>query len=117
MATAAAQGNSAGKVQEPDRIMFILAYLIPLITGIVIYLLYAEQYKRLKFHGLQAMLYGIAFLVIYVILSVLLFVPFFFIILELFSLLAWLYGLYIGYQAYLGKDMTIPVVGDYAKKA
>ncbi|MCL5008413.1 MAG: hypothetical protein M1156_00795 [Candidatus Marsarchaeota archaeon] len=107
--------------QSEDKIMFIIAYLVPILTGIVVYILYAEKDKRLRFHAVQAILYGIAFLVIYAILSLILsfFAVFIvaLILLDLFALLAWLYGLYIGYEAYMGRQALIPVISDYAQKA
>lgn len=100
--------------------MYILAYLIPILSGIVVYVLYADKNNGLKFHAIQSILYGIAILVAYYILNFIFAFSFIFIsilpLLALLYFLAWLYGLYIGYQAYNGTSMQIPVVGEIASK-
>ncbi len=115
--------ESHAVTKSEDKIMYIIAYLIPILTGLIVYFLYAETDKGLRFQAVQSILYSIAFIVVYVVLAALFFVIFFFapfiggVILGLFSLLAWLYGLYTGYKAYMGMHAIIPVVGDFAKRA
>lgn len=110
------------KAGSDDKIWFIIAYLVPILTGIITYVLYASKDKQLKFHAVQSILYGIAIVVGYYVLVVIFFVLFFMIPATLFIpnlliLLAWLYGLYVGYKAFNGTTVMIPGVGEMAKKA
>ena len=67
----------------------------------------AQTNKRMKFHAIQAVLLGIAsFIIGWVPL------PFF----NIAGLVLWLYGLYVGLLAYEGRDISIPVIGEYAIK-
>ncbi len=105
-----------------DKIWFIIAYLIPVLTGIITYVMYADKDKKMKFQAVQSILYGIAMIIGYYILvgifSFLLFaIPGVLFILSLLLFLAWLYGLYVGYQAFNGTMVSIPVIGEMAKKA
>ena len=113
---------TAAKTASEDKIWYLLAYLVPVLTGIIAYALYAEKDKKLRFHAVQSIFYGIAIWIFYFILSIFFFVFFFlFFFLSwipgVILLLLWLYGLYIGYQAYSGKEAKMPVIGDMAAKA
>ncbi len=103
---------------ENDKIMFFIAYILPVISGILIYVLYADKDKRLKFHAVQAIIYWIVAAVIVWILEFL-FVFFFFLLflIPLLWLLVWIYAMYIAYQAFNGTDMEVPYIGEMAKKA
>jgi uncharacterized membrane protein len=61
----------------------------------------------MKFHAIQAILLGIAAFII-----VLIPVPFFYLI----GFLVWIYGMYVGVVAYNGRDISMPVIGEYAEK-
>lgn len=95
---ASAQDNS-------DRLVYILTYFFTWISGLIVYFTLGQKNKRMKFHSLQAILIGVVGFVIA-------FIPF----IGLLGIILWLYGLYVGYMAYTGKDVSIPVLGDYAKK-
>ncbi len=86
-----------------NDILFIFAYLIPILTGLLMYITVGQTNKRMKFHSLQAIMLGI-------VLIVLGWIP----IIGLIGLLVWLYGLYVGWRAYEGEDLDIPVIGDFA---
>ena len=92
-------------------------------TGLFVYFAYGDKDKRLKFHGIQSIIYGIAVIIVYYVLVAIFAVTlglFFFFwgwVLSLFWLLAWLFGLYIGYEAMLGHDVNIPAISDIAKNA
>lgn len=111
---------AAQKNADEDKIMYLVAYVIPVITGIFVYFLYADKNKNLKFHGVQSIIYGVVTIVVYYILLAVFGVVGMFLlgwILSLFWLLAWLYGLYVGYEAMLGHDIEIPAVSNIAKSA
>ncbi len=108
--------------KSDNRIMFIVAYLIPLITGILVYILYASKDNKLKFQSIQAILLGICFIIASVIIGI---ISLFVVgivgeavngILYLLLFLAWLYGMYTGYKASKGMDANIPYLSDYASK-
>jgi len=109
--------------EKNDNIMFIVAYLVPLLTGIIVYILYGEKNKKLKFQSVQAILLGIVLIVASIIFGVidsLIAVSGFtavYIISGLFDLLIfliWLYGMYTGYKASKGEEANIPYLSDYA---
>ncbi len=97
-----------------DRAWILFAYIIPIFTGLAVYLLFAHRSKELRFHSVQSVLYGIAMLIVY---SLFIWMPFFGFFIPFVMLFAWLYGMYIGYSGYLGSTLHIPVIGEIAKKA
>ena len=92
-------------------LVYIITYLIPFATGVLALMINDDKDKRLKFHALQSAFYGIAILILYIIAAAI-FLPG----AQVLLFLLWLYGLYVGYQGYLGEDIGIAVIGDYAKK-
>lgn len=104
-----AKGKGKGAVGK--GLAYIITYLIPFVTGILVLLINEDKDKRLKYHALQAVFYGIAMMVLYLIAAAI-FLPG----AQLLLFILWLYGLYVGYQAYMGEDISIAVIGDYAMK-
>ena len=99
-----------GEVPHPesdDRVVYIFAYLLTWISGILVYITLGQKNKRMKFHALQAIMLGIAAFIIAWIP-----IPFFFLI----GFLLWLYGMYVGVVAYNGRDISMPIIGEYAEK-
>lgn len=106
-------GNEAGDL----KLLFIVSYLLLWVSGIVVYLLYGGRNKRLRFHAVQAVLYGIAVTILDIVFGIagaLLF-PLGF-VLGIVILLLWLYGLYVGYRAMEGEDIRITTIGDMAER-
>ncbi len=98
-----------------DKIWYIIAYVLSFITGFFVLIIKGEQDQRLKMHAMQAIFLGVISIIIWVLFGLL----FFFglgIIGSLLNLLVWLYGLYVGFEGYNGKDIKIPVITDYAKR-
>jgi uncharacterized membrane protein len=96
-----------------NKIMYIFAYLLTWVSGIIVYILYADRDRNLKFHAVQSILLGVVITVIGI-LSVFLFFPVS-IVANLFTILLYIYGLYVGYKAYTGVNIVMPVIGDMAK--
>ncbi len=123
MATSSSQHVNSRAAKSEDKIMFLVAYLVPVLTGIIVYVLYSEKDRELRFHAVQSILYGIAFIVAWYVLSAVLFALFFLgglalgAVLDIIFALAWLYGLYIGYEGFMGRRRLIPVLGNIAKEA
>lgn len=110
-----AKSTSSGNKSD-DKILFIVAYIIPLLTGILVLILNKDKDKRLRLHSFQAIFLGIVFVILWVLFSVLFFIPFLGVIGSLIWFLLWLYGLYVGFEGYNGRDIVIPVITDYAKR-
>ncbi|MCL5679900.1 MAG: hypothetical protein M1465_00975 [Candidatus Marsarchaeota archaeon] len=98
------------KTPKDDNILYILAYLFTIISGIIIYFMFSKNNKRMKMHSEQAIILGVIMLVVDAILFL---VPY---IDSVIVLLIWLYGLYIGVEAYQGKDVSIPYITDFVKQ-
>jgi uncharacterized membrane protein len=94
------------KAQGNNAILYIFAYLLTWLSGILMYITVGQTDKRMKFHALQAILLGVVLFIIG-------WIP---ILGWIIELLGWLYGLYIGYMAYTGTDIEMPVIGDFAKQ-
>ncbi|MCL4452890.1 hypothetical protein [Ferroplasma sp.] len=103
--------------KEDNSIMYVIAYLIPILTGIFVYIFYGEN-KRLKFNAVQSISLGIAIIildVIFYLISFSILAPVSYIS-DIIGILLWIYGLYIGYKASLGTDIYIPYIGEYAAR-
>lgn len=96
---------------QKKEVSFILTYLLEWLTGIIFYLVAGDKNPRLKFHAMQAILLGLAAIVLTWVVG--LFAGF---AAEIVALIIWIYGMYVGYQAYEGTDIVVPVLGDYAKQ-
>ena len=105
---------------KDNKIMFIVSYIIPLITGLIVYVLYGNTDRRLKFQSIQAILLGICYIIAIIVFTIInLFTVgdagrILSIIFNLILLLVWLYGIYIGYRASKGMEANIPLLSDYA---
>ena len=101
--------------EESGGIIYVLTYLLSLVSGIIVYFVVipsydkARQDKKLKRHAIQAMVLGVISIVVG---AVLFFIPFFS---SLIPILIWVYGLYVGYRASINDELDIPYVTDYAK--
>jgi uncharacterized membrane protein len=95
------------RASHQDRFVYILTYLFSFISGLVVYVTLGQSDKRLKVHAAQAIVLGLAGLIIA---ALLVFLP---PLGSLIELLIWIYGLYIGYSASEGSDIRIPFVTDW----
>jgi len=91
--------------EKTNKLAYIVTYLFSFLSGAVVYVVARESEKRLKKHAVQAIALGI-------ISFALGFIPF---MGSLIGFLVWLYGMYVGLEAYAGRDVKIPVVSDYVK--
>ncbi|MGC8572107.1 MAG: hypothetical protein ACP5RI_03265 [Candidatus Micrarchaeia archaeon] len=104
-------------VQIDPKLMFLLSYFVLIIGGIIAYIIYGEKDKRVKFHAIQSIIYGIIIIIIVSIIDVIILYNYFLLVIpNLISLLMWLYGLYIGYKAYTGTDVPMPFLTDFIKQ-
>lgn len=100
----------SGKGENQDPAIYLVTYVLEFITGIIVYLAFSEGDRRLKFHAMQATLIGV--------ISIFVSVIFGFILPPLGSLLIfliWLYSMYIGLEAYNGREVEVPFITSYLK--
>ncbi len=99
--------------KEDLGILFIFSYFLLWISGIAVFILYGNKNKRLKFHAMQAIVYGIALTVFDVVFG---WLPIFGIPVHIAAFLLWIYGLYVGYEASQGNDILIPIISGFVPK-
>lgn len=110
--------------EKKNEILFVIAYVFGLITGIIVYIMSNEEpdpakKSRLKMHGLQALILFIILIIVSIIFSVAAFIPFIHWMVyigDVINVLIWLYGMYVGYKAYLGTDLKVPMVTEFVRK-
>jgi uncharacterized membrane protein len=95
---------------QTQRIFLFLTYVLTLITGFIFYLI-AKDDKELRKHSLQAILLGVIQIIVAVVFA---FIPFIGFLGGIINFLIWVYGLYVGYEAYSGREVRIPVISDFA---
>ena len=113
-------------VSKDDNLMAALAYLLTIITGLVVYLMYREKDNRfVKFHALQAIMFG-GFIMLWLVGGVIIgifigFIPVVGALINLLGLLVWLCVLFFGTLAlmalaYSGRMFKLPLIGRLAEK-
>lgn len=103
MATAKRQAKPKEREQS---LLFIVAYVLTWITGIIVLVMAKPSEKRLRFNALQSVFLGIVIFVLW-------FIP---VIGGVISFVLWIIGIIAGVRAYNGEDVVLPVIGDYAKR-
>ncbi|NYZ75251.1 DUF4870 domain-containing protein [Candidatus Micrarchaeota archaeon] len=108
-----------------SNLLGAIAYLLGIITGLILYLMKPED-KYVKYHAMQSMLLTIAIIIIEVVWGViagvltlgtlglgLLIVAPLTMLLGLVFFVLWLYCMW---QAFNGKKFKLPVIGEYAEQ-
>lgn len=112
----AAHGTSTGL--DP-KIAGLLAYLVGWVSGLVLFLV-EKEHLEVRFHAAQSILLSIAFAVVYVVLTILGFIPILGFVFWLVSLLVGLAGfglwIYLLVQGYNLTHVRLPVVGRMAEQ-
>ncbi len=85
--------------------LYILAYVLIWLSGIVVYMISKPSEKRLRFNALQAVFLGI-------IITLVCWIPF---IGWVAGIVLWIIGIVVGAKAYTGEDTILPIIGKYAK--
>ncbi len=113
-------GNKKMATKSDNALLSALSYPIP-IVGLFVFLTQKEDLTA-KFHGLQAVLYWVLSWVVVMVLG-LVFGALSFLgalmwlaVVPLLWLAMWVYSLYVGYKAYKGEKVLMPVVGTLAEK-
>ena len=90
-----------GDVSDDDKLWALLGYIFPLIALIALLMEDKKNRPFIKYHAVHALIIGL----ITVLLSW-----------ACIGLIIWLYGIYIGFQAYSkGEWSEVPVITDFAK--
>jgi uncharacterized membrane protein len=115
-------GTSSSGLQP--NLAAALAYLLTVITGIIFFVIEKEN-KYVRFHAMQAILFGAAWIVLWIVLGIistaLWFVPVIGWIINALVYLAlglggFILWLFLMYKAYQGERFKLPIVGDIAEK-
>lgn len=98
------------RYEDQGNMIYILTYSFSWLSGIIVYFTAGKENPRLKAHAIQAISLGaisfVLFLILHFVLSVL--------IADMVSFVIWIYGLYIGADAYFNKDVTVPFISNFA---
>ncbi len=105
MATTTKNAGKGAKKGEQNP-LFVVAYVLAWLTGIVVFIIAKPSDKRLRFNALQAVFLGI-------VITVLGFIPF---VGGPIAFVLWIIGIIAGAKAYNGDDVYLPIIGEYAKK-
>jgi uncharacterized membrane protein len=98
-------------VSNDDKLWAFLAYVFTPIVPIILMLMEDKKNRPfIRAHNAQALAWGVINLVGGTILSSVLFIC-----LGAPSIIIWAVGVYWGWQAYQGKQVTIPFVSDFVK--
>ncbi|MDE1866045.1 MAG: hypothetical protein KGH94_05420 [Candidatus Micrarchaeota archaeon] len=93
--------------EKDERIVYLFTYLLLWISGLLVFLTEAKKNKRIKYHAVQATILGV--IVFVLVIAPLPLVP-------LLGFLLWIYGMYVAFMAYEGRDISMPVIGQYAEQ-
>jgi uncharacterized membrane protein len=97
---------------EPN-VAGLLCYLLTWVTGIIFYII-EKQNEFIRFHAVQSILVFVPYMVIVIILSIIPFIGW--ILAVLLGIAAFILWLVLMYNAYQGKKLKLPIVGDIAEK-
>ncbi len=115
-------GTSSSGIQP--NLAAALSYVLSIITGIIFFVIEKEN-KYVRFHAMQAILFGAAWIILWIVLGIvslaLVFVPVIgwiinaviYLGLGLGGFILWLF---LMYKAYQGERFKLPVIGDIAEK-
>lgn len=102
-----------GEAPSDDKLWALLAYVLSPVVPIIIMLMEDKKNRPfLKQHNMQALVAGVAIIVITVVLGL---IPVVGCISPIVALAGWVAMIYWGFQAYNGKAVTIPVVTNFVQ--
>ena len=110
----AAVERAPSAVGGDTKLWALLAYVLSPVVPIIIMLM--ENMKNqpyLKPHNMQALVAGVAIIAITLVLGV---IPMIGCLSPIVALVGWIAMIYWGFQAYSGKEVTIPVVTNFVQK-
>ena len=100
---------AAEEITSDDKLWALLAYIFAPLVSIIIMLMEDKKNRPfLRKHSAQALVLGIVGIVLTI-------VSWITIVLACLPMLWWVYLIYLGIQAYQGKDVNVPLVTDFVK--
>jgi uncharacterized membrane protein len=101
-------------VTSDDKLWALLAYVLSPVVPIIILLMQDKKDRPfIKLHNMQALVAGLAAVVILAVIAV---IPLVNCFLPVIGLVLWIVLIYWGLQAYNGKEVVIPVISDFVKQ-
>ena len=101
------------------RLSAVLAYLFWIVGGIL-FLAVEKTNQIVRFHAAQSIVLAVAEIVIWVVLTILAFIPGLGFLFGMLHLVVWLafflLWLFMMYKAYSLERYKLPIIGDYAEK-
>lgn len=94
-----------GKGSEANA-LYVIAYLLTWLTGIIVFATTKASEKRLRANALQAVFLGI-------VITILAFIP---VVGWVAAAALWLVGVIAGLRAHNGEDVHMPIIWEYAKR-
>lgn len=103
--------------EQNSRTLAAVAYILTFVTGLIIYFIAPKDDKYARWHAIQAIGLGVAWIVLSIIISILdAILPFF----GLLSTLLWLAVVIVivilAVKAYQGQKIRLPIIADMADK-
>lgn len=109
-------------LKDEDKLLCAASYAIG-IPALYIMLTDKRKEKFAGYHGTQALVLWIAYLIVWIVLWVVLglildvvYIPVLEAVVKLISLAMWVFALYCAYRAYMGEYFSIPYITDIARK-
>ena len=108
------------ETKSDDNLMAALAYVVPMVTGIIIYLMEKDKPNTRRFvlfHAMQSIMLSIAMIPLIIIVTIIGLIPIIgWLIISLFPFAVLVIWGFLIYKAYSGEEYHLPVIGDYAEQ-
>ncbi len=88
-------------VTDDDKLWALLGYIVPIIALIALLIEEKKDRRFVKYHAVQALVLGVISLILNATICG--------------GLLVWFYAIYVGFMAYQGQWVTVPIVTDFCK--
>ncbi|MBE0522722.1 MAG: DUF4870 domain-containing protein [Methanosarcinales archaeon] len=116
--------NETVTTENNDNLMAAVAYVLGLVSGLIIYLIEKDKpgkSKFIMFHAMQSIILSIALIAFGILLSIIAIIPIVGWIIAiiaglLFPLIALVLWIFLMYKAYSGEEYHLPVIGEMAEK-
>ena len=104
--------NSEGTRSE-NNLLGVLCYLFGWVTGVIIWFSVGRTNAFLRFHAMQSILFSVALMIIFIVLSFLPVVGW--IISGILGIAVLILWIMLMVKAYQGQRYKLPIIGDYAE--
>lgn len=112
--------NSLGAITQNDRLMALIAHLLPFLSGflgpLVVYALKKDQSKFVEFHALQALVFHIALTISLLISAMLCFIVIGFLLVPVVAIAGSVFSVIAAVKANNGEWYELPFVGSWVRR-